>query len=359
MKKSLLVICTAITLVAVLQSSITAPKHTSKTSGSGIATQTSCTGCHGAAVTGGTITLVGMPTSVIAGQAYTFSVHINDAKTSAANWGFAMTVASGVLSTTNTTYVGVTSGKLNAYHKTPPAVTDTAYSFTNVTWTAPATAGTVAFKFAGIAGNNNGSSGGDHSYKGTASITVALPTPVKMSSFDAALVANKVNLKWASASEVNTNNFVVERSIDGVNYVSAGTVKAVGNSLNLQVYSFSEDAIALSGTVYYRLKIVDNNGAASYSDVKSVSIKSTQSSVISVYPNPLSAGQDLKVKYLASKSDKVTFTLISAAGKRVVNTAASVNEGTNELSLSVGHLAAGTYYLSTNNSAKKQAVIVQ
>ncbi len=358
MKKSLLVICTAITLVAVLQSSITAPKSLSHASGSSVATSTSCTGCHGAAVTGGSITLVGMPTSVIAGQAYTFSVHLNDAKTTAVDWGFAMTVASGVLSTTNTV-VGITTSKLNAYHKSAPKLTaDTAFTYTNITWTAPATAGTVAFKFAGIAGNGSGS-GGDHSYKGTASITVALPTPVKMSSFDAALVANKVNLKWASASEVNTNNFVVERSIDGVNYVSAGTVKAVGNSLNLQVYSFSEDAIALSGTVYYRLKIVDNNGAASYSDVKSVSIKSTQSSVISVYPNPLSAGQDLKVKYLASKSDKVTFTLISAAGKRVVNTAASVNEGTNELSLSVGHLAAGTYYLSTNNSAKKQAVIVQ
>ena len=358
MKKSLLVVCTAITLIAVLQSSITAPKSLKHASGSSVATNTSCTGCHGAAVTGGAITLVGMPTSVIAGQAYTFSVHLNDAKTTAVDWGFAMTVASGVLSTTNTV-VGITASKLNAYHKSAPKLTaDTAFTFTNITWTAPATAGTVAFKFAGIAGNGSGS-GGDHSYKGTASITVAVPTPVTIASFNAALVANKVNLKWTSSTELNANNFVVERSIDGVNYSAAGTVKAVGNSLNVQVYSFSEDASALSGNVYYRLKIVDKNGASSYSDVQSVSIKSSQSSIVSIYPNPLRAGQDLKVKYLAVKSDKVTFSLISTEGKRVANTAASVNEGTNELSLNVGHLAPGTYYLTTNNSTKKQTVVVQ
>ncbi len=358
MKKSLLVIGTAITLIAVLQSSIKAPKSLSHASGSSIATNTSCTGCHGAAVTGGSITLVGMPTSVIAGKAYTFSVHLNDAKTTAVNWGFAMTVASGVLSTTNTV-VGITTSKLNAYHKSAPKLTaDTAYTYNNITWTAPATAGTVAFKFAGIAGNGSGS-GGDHSYKGTATITVALPTPVKIASFDAALVANKVNLKWSSASEVNAESYVVERSVDGVNFAKAGVIKAIGNSLNLQVYTFSEDASALSGTVYYRLKITDKNGSTSYSDVQSVSIKSVQSNIVSIYPNPLRTGQDLKVKYVSLKSDKVTFSLISTEGKRVVNTSANVNEGTNELSLSVGHLAPGTYYLSTNNSTKKQTVVVQ
>ena len=363
MKKSLLVVCTAITILAVFQSSTNAPKSLLHASGSSvtsyITSTKNCTSCHSKAVSGGSITIQGLPSTVIAGQSYTVSVHINDATTSAANWGFVMAVPSGKITTTNT-LVGIKSGSLICYHSSPAVLTDTAYSFKNITWTAPATAGTVSIVCNGLAGNNNGGSSGDHSYTGTTTVTVALPTPVKIASFDAALIANKVNLNWSSASEVNAESFIVERGGDGIDFSAAGTIKAIGNSSNLHAYSFSENAAALSGTVYYRLKIVDKNGATSYSDVKSVSIKAIQSSIVSIYPNPLRAGQDLKIRYVAVKSDKVTFSLINSEGKRVSNIASNVNEGTNELSLSVGHLTPGTYYLSTNNSGvKKQAVIVQ
>ncbi len=361
MKKSLLVVCTAISIIAIFQSSIQAPKSLLKASGSGIATQTSCTSCHGSAVSGGSITLVGLPTKVTAGQSYTFSVHLNDAKTTAKDWGFAMTFASGTLSTTNAA-VGITSGKLNCYHQTPPFVTDTAYTFDKITWTAPATAGTVAVKFAGIAGNGDMTdNSADHSYKGTASLTVSLPTPVKIASFEALLASNKVNLKWSSASELNTESFIVERSIDGSSYSIAGTLKAVGNSTTLHAYSFTDDVSSLIGNVYYRLKIIDKNGTTAYSEVQVVSVKANQSKIVKIYPNPLRQGQNLNVKFIAMKSDNVTFSLITSSGSKVANLTSNVNEGINNITLNFDqrHLSKGTYYLTTNNSQDKHLVVIQ
>ena len=259
--------------------------------------------------------------------------------------------------TTTNTGVGIkklTAGG-DAYHKTPAIKTDTAYSFSNITWTAPTTTGSVTIKVAGLAADNDGGTAGDYAVNASVKVNVIANTPVTIASFDAALVNNKVDLTWTSTNEVNVANYDVERSSDGSNYASVGSVKAVGNSSSLQSYSFSDDASKLSGTIYYRLKSVDKSGASSYSEVKAITIKANQSYVANIYPNPIHIGQDLKVKYVALKADKVSFSLIDALGKKVTNSSISVNEGTNDLSLNVGHIAPGTYYLSVSaNTASTQ-----
>ena len=46
---------------------------------------------------------------------------------------------------------------------------------------------------------------------------------------------------------------------------------------------------------------------------------------------------------LAIKAEKVTLSLINTLGTRVMITYCSINEGSNELLLNVGHLKSGTY----------------
>ncbi|NJN35007.1 MAG: T9SS C-terminal target domain-containing protein, partial [Saprospiraceae bacterium] len=65
----------------------------------------------------------------------------------------------------------------------------------------------------------------------------------------------------ATASERNGSHFDVQRSKDGKTFTTIGQVKAVGNSLTLQRYEFSDEN-PLSGTNYYRLNAVDLDGAA-------------------------------------------------------------------------------------------------
>ena len=85
-------------------------------------------------------------------------------------------------------------------------------------------------------------------------------------------------VKWETASEINVSHFNVQRSEDGVIFETLGTVKAKGAGS----YSFKDNS-NLSGVVYYRLEIVDNNGAISYSDIKEISINH---SPLSITPIP-------------------------------------------------------------------------
>lgn len=87
--------------------------------------------------------------------------------------------------------------------------------------------------------------------------------PVELMYFEAIAIHNGVKLQWATASETNSDYFLIEKSRDGFHWTTVNMVKSAGNSNELLEYSIV-DAVAQSGVVYYRLKQVDFNGAYEY-----------------------------------------------------------------------------------------------
>ncbi|RYY54206.1 MAG: hypothetical protein EOO09_15200 [Chitinophagaceae bacterium] len=110
------------------------------------------------------------------------------------------------------------------------------------------------------------------SYTGpVASFAVAqanIPLPVSWLSFTGKRVADGVALQWTTASEVNASYFLVERN-SGSGFVNIGQVAATGSGQSEARYDFT-DRDPQQGTVYYRLKQVDRDGAYSYSSVVTV-----------------------------------------------------------------------------------------
>ena len=109
------------------------------------------------------------------------------------------------------------------------------------------------------------------------------PLPVKLTSFNAELEGRKVLCAWETASEINNDYFIVERSADGSNYVSIGTVKGAGNSTYVSYYSFTDEE-PLSGNNYYRLKQKDFDGAFTYSETEYVYMETKVA--YTLFPNP-------------------------------------------------------------------------
>ncbi|HVX26980.1 MAG TPA: hypothetical protein VHB70_11600 [Parafilimonas sp.] len=76
-----------------------------------------------------------------------------------------------------------------------------------------------------------------------------------------------ITLDWQTVNENNTKRFVVERSYDGLNFDSIGSVIAVGTGDHS--YSFSEKPPMVNPSfnilIYYRLKIIDNDNSYVYS----------------------------------------------------------------------------------------------
>ena len=116
------------------------------------------------------------------------------------------------------------------------------------------------------------------------SIGIFDPLPVTLVDFNAAWQAGgTVGLTWEVEEGVNTNHFDIQRSGDGVNWQTIGTLAAVGSSSMATNYSYRDNA-PLPGQDYYRLQLVDDAGNDTYSTVRVVS--SSSGSDITIFPNP-------------------------------------------------------------------------
>ena len=108
--------------------------------------------------------------------------------------------------------------------------------------------------------------------------------PVELTSFTATRNNTGALVSWQTASEKNAGHFDVERSKDGIIFSTIGTVKAAGNSVLQQDYTFTDEQV-LAGVNYYRLKSVDLDDQTTYSKI--VGVDFTSSGSMKVYPNPV------------------------------------------------------------------------
>jgi hypothetical protein len=95
------------------------------------------------------------------------------------------------------------------------------------------------------------------------------PLPVVFGKFEARVMSNSVLLNWEIKSEDNTEYFEVERSTDGVNYVSVGQVEDKGAAS----YDFIDTKPV--NEAYYRIKAVDVDSKYNYSVVLKVNSRGT------------------------------------------------------------------------------------
>lgn len=146
-----------------------------------------------------------------------------------------------------------------------------------------------------------------------ASIVAGSSLPVRLASFSAwENNNNSVSLKWVSASEVNTNYYELQRSADGINFSKIGKVTAQGQSNLAHNYLYT-DATPFVGTTYYRLKMVDLDGAATFSNTVSVQIGKER---FSVYPNP--ANDVLNIQFSQAMSNILEVQILDVRGEIII-----------------------------------------
>lgn len=189
-----------------------------------------------------------------------------------------------------------------------------------------------------------------------ADIKVETVLPVNWLSLSAQAENGIVNIKWSTVNEINNDHFVVERSNDGVNFQSAGTVSAGNAPLQIQQYSFS-DFKAIEGVNYYRIQQIDKDGKGSYSAIARVNIASATVSW-SIQPNP---AVNATVVLAKKELNNVRIELTNTSGKVVyaVNRT-KVNAG-EQLTIPVNNLAKGIYMirLSSNEIKSTEKLVVQ
>ncbi|MCC6385419.1 MAG: hypothetical protein LC117_07780 [Bacteroidia bacterium] len=77
--------------------------------------------------------------------------------------------------------------------------------------------------------------------------------PIHLLSFEAKAENDYVMVRWFTAKEIETDTFVIERSLNGIDYEEIGRVQAAGNSNSLKAYALVDRNPVLDRPAYYRL----------------------------------------------------------------------------------------------------------
>ncbi len=144
-------------------------------------------------------------------------------------------------------------------------------------------------------------------------------------------------LSWQTANEVNTEYFSVERSENGILFYELGKVKAARSAVNKYHY---EDAVPVSGEVYYRIKETDVNGNFFYSKI--VSLRQISTAGFHIAPNP--AKNYIRLYFTGSLDQVFEVNLYDLSGKRVKQVV--VKGKPLSVMMDISALAAGTYVCS-------------
>ncbi|TGD82434.1 right-handed parallel beta-helix repeat-containing protein [Hymenobacter wooponensis] len=175
------------------------------------------------------------------------------------------------------------------------------------------------------------------------------PLPVELISFQAKLTLNKVSLQWATATELNSASFEIQRSIDGTVFTRVGQVAAAGHSTTKRTYTW-DDTRAPTQTTYYRLRQLDLDGSSHFSSIAVVAPAGAGRHELSVFPNPVEHGEQLFLNVAPLAGQPIRITITSLTGQ-VAFQQQLVADGTSPSAVRLpAQLASGTYMVSISSS---------
>jgi hypothetical protein len=178
--------------------------------------------------------------------------------------------------------------------------------------------------------------------------------PVNWKYFNGTVEYSSNSLNWATAAEHNSSHFIIERSLDGVNYGEIGEVKSSNNSTGFE-YHFNDNSIEIKNNYYYRIKQVDYDGQSSFSE-KIFLERNGITDYGFTFNNPSYNNLDIQFEKLYKIEDGAVLKLYTADGKL---SSENLVSGT---SIKFKNLSTGIYIIQftvNNTSVNKKVIIIE
>ena len=168
--------------------------------------------------------------------------------------------------------------------------------------------------------------------------------------FSGTLQENIARLKWYTGAATAVHVFELQRSTDGVFFKDIATIAATGN--NTGNYITSDDVSYIQAPwLYYRLKLVDNSGLYSYSNIVTIKLHEEKNQ-LSMLPNPFTDYVKLKVN--AQQITMLRIAIYDGAGRAVKTQQNNLHPGINYIIVGgLQSLSKGVYILKTDNGIEK------
>jgi hypothetical protein len=188
--------------------------------------------------------------------------------------------------------------------------------------------------------------------------------PLELLDFNAqAIPPQYVQLKWTTEQEHQLKSFEIERATTGKNWTKIGTIEPSNNKdmSAKNVYKFDDLTAfdAHSTILYYRLRMIDEDGTVRFSPVKTVYLDKLKEA-FEVFPNPTKAG--VFIKNTSDKEEDMGVELFDVQGQLLLKTSLKVNGTGTYLPLSKNAQKAGIYFMRLSNAgqiwANKRLVVL-
>ncbi len=166
-------------------------------------------------------------------------------------------------------------------------------------------------------------------------INSCLTLPISLGKFSYTPINKKIRLNWETLSERNTKYFAIERSIDGTNFTTIGSINAAGNSNDKKTYSFTDNNPLYIN--HYRIKQIDADGKFSYTKILFVKVPKINS--LEVFGNVVKDYLQIAIRLL--QADIASLQLYDFSGRIVQKFNATEGNQT----LHFASIAGGNYLL--------------
>lgn len=221
----------------------------------------------------------------------------------------------------------------------------------------------------GVSGGNSGTTAGQtDTYGATSGATGLHYTNINESVFDqvplhcivlaasipdltAVVENNAVSLDWTVPYAAKDNNYIIERSVDGVNFFDIA---------NTPAYRFvDQSAAALGGVLYYRIREEQVNGQTAYSQIISVQFNA-HAAKFALYPNP--AQNIVNLSFTAVVPETVSLRIVDLRGSQLWTAEYQAQAGMNTMTIDcIRTLPEGIYFLQWSDglTLQTQKIVVR
>ena len=169
--------------------------------------------------------------------------------------------------------------------------------------------------------------------------------PIELIDFNAIMNEDRVEITWTTASEINNDYFIVERSEDALDWIEVIKISGAGHSVSIIDY-FEIDKEPLSGLSYYRLTQVDFDGEQETFNIIPVENAIKGEGIMNIYPNPVNKGECISLSFesLHLYFDEILVVLRDIKGNEAYSIIQFVDCKDGLVVIDIPrHLASGTY----------------
>jgi hypothetical protein len=158
-------------------------------------------------------------------------------------------------------------------------------------------------------------------------------------------------ITWSTAHETHSASFVLQRSRDGQQFETVGSVASAGSAPMGNSYSM-DDYERFSPMTHYRVVHRDDNGLETYSQTIAVYSSAATFAILNAVPK----GDQLQLDLQGTNAaQQIEVTLLDVVGKVIFVKTVALNAGAQRLLLDQGTLRPGVYFIrATDHQGNQQ-----